>query len=101
MIDHLRSRQRHLSREDSLTEIDNIAGVDSPEPETEAKLEWQELLETISYLPQNQKQVIVLKFTEGLDNLEIGQIMGKSQGAIRVLQMRALATLRKRLGREK
>ena len=101
MIDYLRSRQRHLSREDSLTEIDTIARVDSPEPETEAKLDWQELLETISYLPQNQKQVIILKFTEGLDNREIGQIMGKSQGAVRVLQMRALATLRKRLGREK
>ena len=40
----------------------------------------------------------ILKFIEGLDNPEIASIMGKSQGAVRVLQMRALARLRKYLG---
>jgi RNA polymerase sigma-70 factor (ECF subfamily) len=55
----------------------------------------------IAYLPQNQRQVIILKFIEGLDNREVADTMGKSQGAIRVLQMRALAKLRKDLAREK
>ena len=101
IIDYLRSRQKYLSTKYSATEVGNIAEVGGPEPETEAKLEWQELLETISCLPRNQKQVVLLKFTEGLDNREISHIMGKSQGAIRVLQMRALATLRRRLSSEK
>ena len=58
------------------------------------------MLEAVASLHQNQNQVIILKFIEGLDNQEIGQVMNKNQGAIRVLQMRALATLRQRLGGE-
>ncbi len=96
VIDNLRSQRKYLS-----TEMESLAEVNGPELEAEGKQERQEMLETISCLPQNQKQVIILKFIEGLDNQEIGKIMGKSQGAIRVLQMRALATLRQRLSREK
>jgi RNA polymerase sigma-70 factor (ECF subfamily) len=96
VIDNLRSQRKYLS-----TEMEPSAEVNGPELEAEGKQERQEMLETISCLPQNQKQVIILKFIEGLDNQEIGKIMGKSQGAIRVLQMRALATLRQILSREK
>ena len=66
--------------------------------EVETNVEHQELLEAIKSLPENQKQVITLKFVEGFDNREIGKIMGKREGAIRVLQMRALKELRKKLG---
>ncbi len=95
VIDNLRSQRKYLS-----TDMEALAEVSSPELGEEGKLERQEMLEVISDLPQNQKQVIILKFIEGLGNREIGQVMGKSQGAIRVLQMRALATLRERLSVE-
>ena len=91
-IDALRKRQKKVS-----IEMVPPAEISSPEPEIESELKRRELLEAIAYLPQNQRQVITLKFIEGLDNQEIGQVMGKNQGAIRVLQMRALATLRQRL----
>jgi len=92
IIDYFRSRQKYVAKT-----MDYMSEVSNPESEAEQELEWQDLLEEISYLPDNQKQVIILKFTEGLDNREIGRFMGKSQGAIRVLQMRALTTLRRRL----
>lgn len=95
VIDNLRSQRKYLS-----VDMEALAEVSSPELGEEGKLERQEMLEVISDLPQNQKQVIILKFIEGLGNREIGQIMGKSQGAIRVLQMRALASLRERLSVE-
>ena len=95
VIDNLRSQRKYLS-----ADMEALAEVSSPELGEEGKLERQEMLEVISDLPQNQKQVIILKFIEGLGNREIGQIMGKSQGAIRVLQMRALASLRERLSVE-
>ncbi len=94
-IDVLRSRQKRLARETEVT-----ADVSYSKQEAEVRLKRQELLEAVARLPQNQKQVIILKFIEGLDNQEIGQVMNKNQGAIRVLQMRALATLRQRLGGE-
>ena len=94
-IDTLRSRQKRLAMETEAT-----ADVSYSKQEAEVSLKRRELLEAIARLPQNQKQVIVLKFIEGLDNQEIGQVMNKNQGAIRVLQMRALAALRQRLSGE-
>lgn len=96
VIDDFRKRRKRASLE---METAVIGG--KPEQESEGESARQELLEGISCLPPQQKQVIILKFIEGLDNSEIEQIMGKSQGAIRVMQMRALATLRQRLDREK
>lgn len=96
VIDILRSRRKQL-----LTEMETVDKVSGPELEVEGKLERQELLGMIAYLPEAQRQVIILKFFEGLDNFEIGQVMGKKQGAIRILQMRALSTLRKDISKEK
>jgi RNA polymerase sigma-70 factor (ECF subfamily) len=58
------------------------------------------LLETVATLPESQKQVIVLKFIEGLNNKEIEQVTGKSQGTIRITQMRALTLLKGKMGGE-
>jgi RNA polymerase sigma-70 factor (ECF subfamily) len=41
--------------------------------------------------------VIILKFVEGLSNLEIAQVLGKTEGAIKALQRRALETLSRML----
>jgi len=48
-------------------------------------------------LTEEQAQVIVLKFAEGLSNAEVARAMGKSEGAVKSLQFRALAALRRRL----
>ena len=96
LIDNFRSQRKDLSIERET--IDKVSGA---ELEMAGELERQELLELIARLPENQRQVIILKFIEGLDNFESGQIMDKSQGAIRVLQMRALAALRQKLSKEK
>jgi len=77
-----------------------LPGNSDVEKDTEVKLEWEQTLETISYLPEKQRQVIILKFIEGMDNREIEQVTGSSQNAIRVLQMRALNTLRQQMHKE-
>lgn len=45
-------------------------------------------------LTEDQQQVIHLRFVEGYDNAEVAQIMGKSIGAVKALQFRALESLR-------
>jgi RNA polymerase sigma-70 factor (ECF subfamily) len=95
LVDYFRKSQKRRS-----LEIERVAIVASDEGEFEKRATRQELLEALSCLRDNQRQVIILKFIEGLDNREISQIMGKSQGAIRILQMRALAILQKILGSE-
>lgn len=52
------------------------------------------LKEAIEYLTKEQADVITLKFFQEYDNAEIARIMGKSVGAIKVLQYRALKSLR-------
>lgn len=91
VVDYFRGNKKHLSLERDIGDIRN---------DDDNSLEKIELLEVISKLPHNQKQVIILKFMSGLSNSEIGNIMEKSEGAVRILQMRALTTLRKKFGKE-
>ena len=44
-------------------------------------------------LPEDRRHVLVLRFVEGLSAAEIGQVLGRSPGAVRVLQHRALRDL--------
>lgn len=53
-----------------------------------------ELAEKIGRLPPDQQRVLVLKFSHGLKNREIGDLMGRSEGAIKQLVHRALVSLR-------
>ncbi len=95
IIDIIRKSQKQSSHEAELPEDirDTSDGM-------EISLEQRDLLKVIEILPQSQRQVIVMKFIEGMDNREIAETMGKSTGAIRILQMRALETLRKTLSKE-
>lgn len=91
VVDSVRRQKKQVAIETDMPDGD-VPGL-----AVEGRLEREELLLVISRLPENQKQVILLKFIEGMDNLEISHIMGKSQGSVRVLQMRGLSTLRRYL----
>jgi RNA polymerase sigma-70 factor (ECF subfamily) len=52
------------------------------------------LFELVHRLPSVQRQVIELRFIEGRTLLEIAAALGKSEGAVKQLQKRALDTLR-------
>jgi RNA polymerase sigma-70 factor (ECF subfamily) len=47
------------------------------------------------FLTEEQRQVIVLKFGEGLSNAEVAEVMGKTEGAIKALQHRGLEAMRR------
>lgn len=69
----------------------------SPEEEAEARLTAGELQRALAHLTPLQQQVIVLRFVEGLSHSEVAQMLGRSEGAIRILQYRALEALRRLL----
>lgn len=58
-------------------------------------LTQEKLRHGLDRLTEEQSRVIILKFIEGYSNSEIAKIMGKSVGAVKVLQFRALRALRK------
>lgn len=65
-----------------------------PEIPVETKLTQERLQQAIPKLTDEQQQVMILRFVEGLSNAETAQILGKSEGAIKSLQRRGLASLR-------
>ncbi len=53
----------------------------------------------LAALPPAQRTVLTLRFLEGLSPREVAEVMGKSVGAVKVLQHRALRALRRQLRR--
>jgi RNA polymerase sigma-70 factor (ECF subfamily) len=56
--------------------------------------EKENLLKIIQNLPEDRKELLILKHVEGLTNYEIGQIMDRTEGAIKALYHRTLESLR-------
>ncbi len=86
-----RGRRPEISLDEGVASIPH-----SEHPEaTLLKLEEQDhLLHTIRKLPPERQQLIILKFVEHMSNAEIGQIMGRTEGAVKSLYHRTLLTLR-------
>ena len=56
--------------------------------------EQESLIEIIRKLPADRQQLLILKFVDHMSNSEIGQIMGRTEGAIKSLYHRTLLSLR-------
>lgn len=61
---------------------------------TEQILNQESLKEAIRFLTDRQKEVIMLKFIEGYKNKEVAEIVGITEGAVKLLQFRALRKMR-------
>ncbi len=62
--------------------------------------EQERLLRLIRKLPPERQQLIILKFVDHMSNSEIGEIMGRTEGAVKSLYHRTLLALRDDLGVE-
>ncbi len=66
----------------------------SPHHAAERSNERELLLEAIQKLPPERQQLLTLKFIERMSNAAIGQLMGRSEGAIKSLYHRTLVSLK-------
>jgi RNA polymerase sigma-70 factor (ECF subfamily) len=83
-----------------LDEIDEAKTLPSDDPAmlAEQKLSLEQLAAACERLSDGQREVISLRFAGGLSVAEAAKAMGKSEGAVKVLQHAALAKLRRILG---
>lgn len=95
VIDYYRTRRPDVALDEAL----DRAAQDDPSAETEANLEAAEVRAAIGDLNPEQQQVLILRFIEGLGHDQVATILGKTEGATRVLQHRALAALARALER--
>jgi len=92
-------RDRSRKQEIPITDIPVLpAKGDHPETKLVRTEEQDALLRLIRRLPPERQQLLILKFVENLSNAEIGQIMGRSEGAIKSLYHRTLLALRDQVG---
>jgi len=92
-------RDRSRKQEIPITDIPVLpAKGDHPETNLVRTEEQDALLKLIRRLPPERQQLLILKFVENLSNADIGQIMGRSEGAIKSLYHRTLLALRDQVG---
>jgi RNA polymerase sigma-70 factor (ECF subfamily) len=96
-MDHFRASKRWQPQE----EVPEEPGSAAPSADEEAmrSLGRESLFELIESLSPEQRQVLTLKFVFDFSNAGVAAVLGKSEGAIKSLQHRALASLQKRLER--
>lgn len=77
-----------------------VSGDKSPAQLVEQRDLHQQLRNALRRLTADQQQVILLRFGEELKVAEVARLMGKSEGAVKVLQHRAVQRVRRLLGEE-
>jgi RNA polymerase sigma-70 factor (ECF subfamily) len=68
-----------------------------PSEEAHKRIREAELRTALQRLPEEQRQVVILKFIERRSNLQIAAFLNKTEGAVKSIQHRALTALRRLL----
>lgn len=71
-----------------------------PEHQVSERMEKEHVRNALRMLTPDQRQVIILRFYEGWENDAVADAIGKPVGAVKALQHRGLAALRKLLSGE-
>jgi RNA polymerase sigma-70 factor (ECF subfamily) len=95
VVDHLRKSKKRAAvpLDESLLSSDS-----NPQLMAEHNLDIEQVLLATKQLTDAQREVISLRFVGELPVVQVANIMGKSQGAIKALQHSAIVALRKALG---
>jgi RNA polymerase sigma-70 factor (ECF subfamily) len=94
-MDHFRANRRVQTEE----KVPEPPGSEESSAEDQAldSLGRAGMLDLIEGLSSEQRQVLTLKFLYGFANAEVATILGKTEGAVKSLQHRALASLQKQV----
>src|SRR4051812_24989908 len=94
-MDHFRAARRWQPEE----EVPEPPASEETSAEEQAmhSIGRKSMLQLIETLSQEQQQVLTLKFVFNFSNAEAATILGKTEGAVKSLQHRALASLQKQI----
>jgi len=95
VIDHRRTAHPGVPLDEA---IDRASDAGDPVAAAELDQDRAVLRQALDALPADQREVLVWRFFAELSPAETAVLMGRSNGAVRILQHRALAALRGILG---
>jgi len=92
--EHYRAQRRQR-----LTELDESMPGEAPGPDqnASANMAKEQLRQAMRDLPEGQQQVLALRFGYGMRHKEVAKTLGKSEGSVKMLQVRAIAALARKL----
>lgn len=94
LADHYRRRRPDIPLDDA----EDLQDPDpSPEEMADARLQLARVSRALQSLDAQQAEALALRLFGGLDAAEVGQVMGKSQAAAKMLVHRGLRQLQERL----
>lgn len=91
IVDLLRRRSSRTI--EALESAEEVTSGSDIEEELVRRMEEQDLRRAIFHLPERYREVIYLKFQQGLSNREVAIIMNMSSGAVNSLRFRAIRAL--------
>jgi RNA polymerase sigma-70 factor, ECF subfamily len=78
------------------TQLEDAAVVSAPHTTAdlaEGRQELRDVLDGVSRLPEDRREVLIMRFALGMDNREIARAIDRSEGATKVLIHRAIKQL--------
>lgn len=94
IIDHYRKNVTDVALEEVENVLEYTDGIADLIDQSKDK---DLIIECLKELPKDQRLVIEMKFFEDLDNVTIAELLNKTEGAVRVIQHRALTKLKELL----
>jgi len=91
VCDYYRKNETHMEVDENMADPQDHM---SPERTLTVKIDQIRLRKAINKLPEKFQQVILLKYINDLDNTTIAKTVGKTEGAVRIIQFRALKQLK-------
>ena len=91
----------HYRAQKETLDLDDAAPLPGPldlEARVDLNLDMAALRDALQNLTDEQREVLTLKFIDGLSTREVADVLGKEEGAVRALQMRGLQALARLIG---
>jgi RNA polymerase sigma-70 factor (ECF subfamily) len=98
VIDHYRSKKNDVSLEK--VDPDAFANTVDQQADLTIKLQLEKVRAAIASLKPDYQDVIIMRFVEDVSLRETAAALNKSEGAIKLIQHRAVKELKKALGEE-
>ena len=91
VIDHYRTRKQ----ERDIDDVWDLSGDDDIERDADARAKIEKVQEYLKELPAVERDIIVMRVWQDMTHAEIAEVLGKSEGAVKVAYSRAMKDLRK------
>ncbi len=98
LVDYWRKSERRREKRVAFTpEMEEFLVGGSPED----RFENEALIESLQYLTEAEREVVLLRFIVGLDNREVAEVVESNSNAVKAMIYRALKKLRKIMKRRR